>query len=224
MPTQTIELPLSDATAHAYLSTANDNAPGVLVLHAWWGLIPVFKRLCDRLAETGFTALAPDLYFGKTANTIDEAQAIRALVEQPDSTSQMQATVIAAAKALRERTGKPIGVIGFSMGAAWTISLASELAPDDVKACVLFYGVGEGDFSRSRASFIGHFAANDEWEPEKWVNLTEDNLRKAGRPVTFYRYDGVGHWFFEDDKPYYNAEAAQLAWDRTLTFLKSELK
>ena len=224
MSTQTIELPLKDAIASAYLAAPDYIAPGVLVLHAWWGLNPFFKRVCDRLAKAGFTALAPDLYSGEIAGTIDEAQALRAVFEQSDATNKMQATVVAAAQALREKTGKPIGVIGFSMGSQWTISLATELAPDDVQACVLFYGVGEGDFGRGRANFIGHFAPNDEWEPEKWVKLTEDRLRNAHRLVTFYRYEGTGHWFFEDDKPFYNAEAAQLAWDRTLAFLKSEVR
>jgi carboxymethylenebutenolidase len=217
--TQTVELSLDGVAAHAYLAAPEAGGPGVLVLHAWWGLIPFFQRLCDRLAAEGFVALAPDLYFGKTASTIAEA---KALMEQRDS-PRMQEAVVAAVKALRKRTGKPIGVIGFSMGAEWALSLASELAPDDVRACVLFYGVGEGDFSRSRASFIGHFDPNDEWEPEKWVRYTEDKLREAGRPVTFYRYEGAGHWFFEDDKSYYNAEAAALAWDRTLAFLRSAL-
>jgi carboxymethylenebutenolidase len=228
MPAQTIDLLLTNATTTAYLVTpqVNANAPGVLVLHAWWGLIPFFERLCDRLAEAGFVALAPDLYFGKTAGTIDEAQALRPLMEQGGVSKMMQAAVIASAKALRERTGKPIGVIGFSMGAAWATDLAAQLAPDDVRACVLFYGVyaGYGDFSQSRADFMGHFAANDEWEPDEGVRQTEDGLRKAGREVTFYRYDGAGHWFFEDDKPqYYNAEAAAMAWDRTIAFLRSAL-
>lgn len=220
MPSQMIELPLSDTTASAYLAESKDGSPGVLVLHAWWGLIPFFKRLCDRLAEAGFTALAPDLYFGKTAGTIPEAEALMKQSDEP----RMREAAIAAAKALRERTGKPLGAIGFSMGGGWAIALATELAPDDMRACVLFYGVGEGDFSRGHASFIGHFDPKDEYEEDKWVRYTEDKLREAGRPVTFYRYDDAGHWFFEDDKPYYKAEAAQLAWDRTLAFLKSELK
>lgn len=217
--TQTLDLPLDGATTQAYSAAPEAGGPGVLVLHAWWGLTPVFKRLCDRLAGEGFVALAPDLHFGKTASTIEEAEA---LMNQRDS-ARMQAAVVVATKMLREKTGNPIGVIGFSMGGAWAIELASELAPDDVQACVLIYGNGEGDFSQSRASFLGHFAVNDEWEPDEYVKLTEAKLREAGRPVTFHYYDGVGHWFFEDDKPQYNAEAAQLAWERTLAFLRSTL-
>jgi carboxymethylenebutenolidase len=218
--TQTFDLPLNGATTQAYLAAPEAGGPGVLVLHAWWGLTPVFKRLCHRLAAEGFVALAPDLHCGKTANTIEEAEA---LMNQRDS-ARMQEAVVAAAKVLREKTGKPIGVIGFSMGAAWAITLATDVAPEDVQACVLIYGNGEGEFSRSRASFLGHFAVNDEWEPDEYVRMTEAALRQAGRPVTFYHYDGVSHWFCEDDKPQYNAEAAALVWDRTIAFLRSALE
>ena len=70
-----IQLQVKDKTANAYL--ANGEGPGILVLHAWWGLKPFFKQVCDQLAKQGFTALAPDLYQGRIATTIDEAKALR---------------------------------------------------------------------------------------------------------------------------------------------------
>ena len=64
------------ATGHrAYLAVPEGGTgPGVLVLHAWWGLTPVFTGLCDRLAEAGFVALAPDLFEGQTASTVVACQ------------------------------------------------------------------------------------------------------------------------------------------------------
>ncbi|MGH2944642.1 MAG: dienelactone hydrolase family protein [Solirubrobacteraceae bacterium] len=52
------------------------SGPGILVLHAWWGLTPFFKGLCDRLADNGFVALAPDLYGGKTTSDPEAAKAL----------------------------------------------------------------------------------------------------------------------------------------------------
>ncbi len=64
-----------------------------MVLHAWWGLKPFFKQVCDQLAAQGFTALAPDLYQDRIATTIDEA---KALMEQRDS--ELMGDIVKAAK------------------------------------------------------------------------------------------------------------------------------
>jgi carboxymethylenebutenolidase len=210
--------------ARAYLAAPAGGGPGVLVLHAWWGLTPVFTRLCDRLAEAGFVALAPDLYQGRTASTIAEA---KALMEQRDEAA-MQATAEAGLAALGQhpevRAPKGLGLVGFSMGAAWATQLSAE-QPAAVAAVVLFYGAGAGDFVRARAAYLGHFADPDEWEPLEWVRGMENDMRAAGREVTLHLYPGAGHWFFEDDRSdAYQPEAAALAWTRTVAFLRQRLE
>jgi carboxymethylenebutenolidase len=70
-------------TISAYLAEpSHGSGPGVPVLHAWWGLTDVFKQVCDRLAEAGFVALAPDLYRGKTTASVEEAQALGAALDR----------------------------------------------------------------------------------------------------------------------------------------------
>ena len=71
-----IQLLVNNNTANAYLAAPQDGGPGILVLHAWWGLKPFFKQVCDQLAAQGFTAFAPDLYQGRIATTIEEAKAL----------------------------------------------------------------------------------------------------------------------------------------------------
>ena len=120
-----------------------------------------------------------------------------------------------------DRADRGLAVIGFSLGAYYALDLAAA-DPEHIRSVVIFYGTGGGDFSSSRAAYLGHFAENDEFEPQSNVDDLEESLRRAGRPVTFYRYSGTGHWFFEPDRPQaYNQAAASLAWDRTLAFLKS---
>ena len=67
-----IQLNVNGKSVNAYL--AEGGGPGVLLLHAWWGLKPFFKTVCDRIAEQGFTVLAPDYYQGRVAKTVDEAK------------------------------------------------------------------------------------------------------------------------------------------------------
>ncbi len=198
---------------------------GVLVLHAWWGLNDTIKAFCTRLADSGFTAFAPDLYHGKVVDKIPDAEAmVKALNSKP---ARAKADLAEATRFLSERTGQAdpgLAVIGFSLGANFALDV-SIAHPEDFRSVVLFYGTGGGDWSRSKASYLGHFAEHDQFEPLSGVDELEESLKGAGRPVTFYRYPGTGHWFFEPDrKDAYNKEAASLAWDRTLAFLKAPAK
>jgi dienelactone hydrolase len=136
---------------------------------------------------------------------------------------QAKAEIADATVFLNERVGQAdrgLAVIGFSLGAYYALDLAAA-DPEHIRSVVIFYGTGDGDYSNSRAAYLGHFAENDEFEPQSNVDNLEESLRRAGRPVTFYRYSGTGHWFFEPDRSQaYNQAAASLAWDRTLAFLR----
>jgi carboxymethylenebutenolidase len=199
---------------------ASGKGPGVLVLHAWWGLNDTSKAFCGRLAEAGFTTFAPDLYHGKVADTIPEAEALgRALDE---NYLQAKAEIADSVKVLLDQAAQPergMAVIGFSLGAYYALDLAAA-EPDHIRAVVMFYGTGEGDFSASQAAYQGHFADDDPFEPRANVDALESALKRAGRPVMFYHYAGTGHWFYEPDRTdAFNEAAADLAWARTLAFL-----
>lgn len=210
-------------TAAGYLAVPEKGGgPGVLVLHAWWGLTPFFENMCERLAAVGFTALAPDRYGGPTAATIEEAEVLRQR-EDPERTEKQLEAAVDHLLSLEAVAGDKLGIVGFSAGASWALAL-SALRPAEVGAVVVFYGAGEADYSSARAAYLGHYAQDDEWEPTEEVRRTEDALRAAGREVTFYTYPDVEHWFFEEDRPpYYDAEAARLAWERTVNFLRAQL-
>jgi carboxymethylenebutenolidase len=218
-------LHVGPAGNRAYLAVPERGAgAGVLVLHAWWGLTSVFTDVCDRLAAAGYVALAPSLFpGGATAATIAEAEA---LVDAHDrAPAEAEAVVQAAAEQLRGLaavTGAQIGVIGYSMGAYWALHL-SQVRPDDVGTVAVFYGTDDGDYSTARAAYLGHFAERDDFEPLEAVRALEEKIRAAGREVTFHVYPGTGHWFVEPNRPEYDAEAADLVWERTLAFLKARL-
>jgi carboxymethylenebutenolidase len=197
------------------------NGPGILVLHAWWGLNNTIKAFCTRLAQAGFVVFAPDLYHGQIADTIAGAEALGTALD--NNHLQAKTEILNATSFLNQHLDQPgrgLAVIGFSLGAYYALDLAAA-HPENIHSVVLFYGTGPADFSHSQAAYLGHFAGNDEYEPPANVNELEEALRQAGRPVTFHTYPGTGHWFFEPDRPdAYNQAAANLAWDRTLAFLK----
>lgn len=213
-----IKLDIGGKPVNAYLASPVNGGPGVLVLHAWWGLKPYFKYVCDRLAEQGFVALAPDLRDGQIAKTIDEA---KELMEKSNGQLIGQ-TVFTAKDHLREMTKGKIGTVGFSMGAAWSLIVASAV-PDQVGAVVLFYGNEDVDVTKITAKVMGHFSDNDEWEPNEWVDKKFGEMEAAGMDATRHTYPGVAHWFMESDRPEYDSAAAQLAWERTIEFLKNNL-
>ncbi len=214
---------MSNSEINGYLVKPDAaQGPGVLVLHAWWGLNDLIKETCGRIAGEGFVAFAPDLYRGKLATTIEEAENLSDQLDEKQATSDISAAV----DHLRQHTNlpdSPLGVIGFSLGAYYALNLSAQ-DPQHVRAVVLFYGSGSADFSRAKAAYQGHFAEDDPYEPVEYVNQLESALKSSGNPVTFYRYRGVGHWFFETDRSdAYNEPAAIIAWERAVAFLKHAL-
>ena len=228
-----IEFAANGSTAPGYFATpAMGSGPGVIVLHAWWGLTEPFRQTCDRLAEAGFVALAPDLYRGKTTASVEEADALAGALNQEEE--RVQGDITGAVRFLRQQ-GTPgsvapdahgaLGVIGFSLGGAYAFDLSVTRA-EEIAAVVTFYATYTGpDYSAARASYLCHFAERDPFEPAESVAELEQALREAGRQATFYTYPGTTHWFFEANRPdAYDAAAAALAWERTLAFLNAELR
>jgi len=195
---------------------------GVLVLHAWWGLNAFFRGLCDRLAQEGFVAAAPDLFEGQIATTVAGAEQLRSKPRREPTYKTITRAVeqLAAHPGVQ---GTAVGVIGFSMGAHWACWLAQQ--PElPIGAVVAFYGARAGDYAQSRAAFLGHYAETDPWLSEAALKKLRKSLAAAGRSADFYVYPGTGHWFFESDRPdAYQAEAAELAWQRTVAFLRQRL-
>jgi carboxymethylenebutenolidase len=207
----------------AYVVTpSSGEGPGVLVLHAWWGLTSFFKGVADRLADEGFVALAPDLFAGETAETPDDA---RALLHDADATSMVN-LVESSVSVLHDMPAtpdEPIGIVGFSMGASLGLRAAAR-TPDLVAAVSVFYGTTDVDFAPVSAAVQGHFAEFDEFESDDDVALMEAHMRLVGLHPEMHHYPGAAHWFFEEDREVaHSPQDAAVAWDRTVDFLHRHL-
>jgi carboxymethylenebutenolidase len=194
---------------------------GVLVLHSWWGLNPFFKDLCERFADNGFVALAPDLYGGKVASTVEAARTLRAqeTASRREPAYKMLTAAINYLSSHDAVTARHIAVVGFSMGGHWALWLAQR--PElPIAATVAFYAARNGDYTQSNSRFLFHFAENDEWVSAASVKKLKRSLETAGKDVSYFSYPGTSHWFFESDRPEaFHRAAAALAWKRTLAFL-----
>src|SRR5579859_4357980 len=109
MSGQMIEFETMGTPASGYLATPEtataSGGPGVVVLHAWWGLTEPFRQVCDRLAAAGFVALAPDLYRGKTTASVEEAKALVDALNQDEE--QVRGDIAAAVQFLRLHEATP---------------------------------------------------------------------------------------------------------------------
>jgi carboxymethylenebutenolidase len=194
--------------------------PGVIVFHAWWGLNEDVLVYADRLAAAGFAVVAPDLFGGQVATTIEEAERLSGAADE----AVVDAIALAAIDDLETRLGPAAKLValGFSFGAALAISTPTER--ERLAASVVYYGTYTGSIlTRAQVPVLGHFAESDPYETDEGVATFEEGLRSAGRDVVIYRYPGTGHWFAEPSRDAYSAEAADLAFERTVAFLRRHL-
>ena len=193
---------------------------GVLVLHPWWGLNNTIKGFCKRLSNEGCLVFAPDLYHGQITDTIEGAKVLSDHLFK--NLDKARSDVINAANYLCQHKDLPnsqITIIGFSMGAFLALDVSNVL-PDQISKVITYYGTHPGDFQKSAARYLCHFAENDKFEPQEGVDELLEVLGKANRPVETYQYSGTEHWFAESNRPEYNTDAAELAWQRTLAFIQ----
>ncbi len=198
--------------------------PGVVVIHENRGLNAHIADVTRRVALEGFLALAPDALSPVGGTPEDETKAI-ALIGQLDPQSTIK-NFVAAVQYLKTHsmsTGK-VGVVGFCWGGAMANQVA--VHSPDIQASVPYYGRQPAleDVPKIKASLLLHYAGIDE-AINKGIPAYEEALKKASVNYKLYMYEGAQHAFNNDTNPArYNKKAAELAWKRTIAFLKKKLR
>jgi carboxymethylenebutenolidase len=226
LATEQITYPGKSGEVKAYLArptAAGGKLPGVVVIHENRGLNPHIEDVARRTALAGFIALAPDFLspIGGTPADEDEARRIITRVNPDDNV----ANAVAAVGFLKDgdRSSGKVGVIGF----CWGGGLANEVAVNapEVDAVVSFYGrqPAAKDAARIKAPLLLHYAGLDQR-----INAGIEDYKQALEAnhvdYTIYVYEGVNHAFNNDtNAARYNRAAAELAWSRTIEFLKRQL-
>jgi carboxymethylenebutenolidase len=219
-----VEFPANGTTTSGYLATPPaGRGPGVLVIQEWWGLVRHIKNVCDRFAAEGFTALAPDLYHGRSATEPNEAGKLMMALNIAQAEKDLRG---AAAYLAAQSSTKKIGAVGFCMGGQLAL-FAATLNPT-IGATVNFYGIHPNvtpDYTKLAGPVLGLYAERDGFVTPQVARDVDAAIRKAGKASEIHIYPNVAHAFFNDERPdVYDKAAAEDAWRRTLAFLRQHLK
>ena len=213
-----------DVRAHFARPKGDEKLPGVVVIHENRGLVPHIEDVTRRVGLEGFQAMAPDA-LSPLGGTPEDPNKAPELIRKLDGPATIQ-NYVAAVRYLKTHpasTGK-VGVVGF----CWGGGMANQVAVNspDVSAVVPFYGSQPApeDVPKIKAPLLLHYAGLDE-RINKGIAGYEAALKKASVDYKIYMYEGAQHAFLNDtNAERYNKEAAQLAWQRTISFLKEKLK
>lgn len=211
----------AEASGELVLPAGGARAPGVVLIQEWWGLNDHIRSLLDRLAAAGFVALAPDLYHGASTKDPEEAGRLMSALNKPAALDEIAGAVRFLAG--HERANGKVGVIGFCLGGA--LAFAAAAAIPELRAVVPFYGLPspEPDYSRVKAPILAHFASRDDWAKPEGAEAIRAALASRGKWMDLYVYE-ADHAFMNDTRPeVYSPEAAKLAWDRSVAFLREHL-
>ena len=216
-------------TVNAYLAEPDKvtSAPAIVVIQEWWGLNEQIKGVADTLADAGYKVLVPDLYRGKLALEENEAKHLMNGLNFGDAASQ---DIRGAVLYLKSSGSEKVGVTGFCMGGALTL-LSSVFVPE-LDAAVIWYGyppLEYVDADKINIPLMGHWGVHDDVFVIDGVDALEQKLQDASVSFDFYRYDAK-HAFANEEADSknlaylkHNAQAAELAWARTMAFFKKHL-
>jgi carboxymethylenebutenolidase len=224
--TEYIKYPGATGDVRSYFvrPKGDEKLPGLVVIHQNTGLNPHIEDVARRVALEGFLAMAPDA-LSPLGGTPEDPKEAASLINKLDNRLTVQ-NYVAAVRYLKAHplsTGK-LGVVGFCWGGA----VANQVAVNspDVLAVVPYYGAQPApeDVPKIKPSLLLHYAGDDAGI-NKGIPAYEAALKKAGVDYKMYTYEGAKHAFNDDTRAdRYNKDAAQLAWQRTISFLKEKLK
>jgi carboxymethylenebutenolidase len=220
-----VKYPGASGEIRAYSARPKDTAKlaGVIVIHENRGLNAHTEDVARRVALEGFMAIAPDALspLGGTPDNPEEARPKFQRLDREANTKNFVAAVDYL-KTQPQATGK-VACMGFCWGGAVTNQVAVN-APG-LTAAVPFYGSQPApeEVPKIKAAMLIHYAGDDE-RINAGIPAFEEALKKAGVEYTIHVYDGAAHAFLNDTGPRYHREAAELAWRRTIDFLKEKLK
>ncbi|MDQ0559633.1 carboxymethylenebutenolidase [Rhizobium mesoamericanum] len=202
---------------------ASGKLGAVIVIHENRGLNPHIRDVARRMALEGFIALAPDFLSpqGGTPENEDKARDMFSTLDRAATIANAEATLTYLTR-LDNSNGK-VGVIGFCWGGGLVNDFATK--SPELKAAVAYYGAQPqaADVPGIKAALMLHYAGLDD-RINAGIDAYKKALQENGKAFQIFVYDGVNHAFNNDtSSARYDKKAADLAWSRTVEFLKKNL-
>ena len=203
--------------------TSEGPFPAVLVIHENRGLNPYIEDVARRFAAEGFLALAPDGLspVGGYPGNDDDGRALQKSLDQ----SKLKQDMLNSAGYVKdhELSNGKLGSVGFCWGGGTTNFIAVQMG-DDLSAGVPFYGAApdSNDVKNITAPLMIQSAEDDPRINAMWPDF-EAALKANNKTYQRHLYPGTRHGFHNNSTPRYNEEAANLAWERTVSFFREHL-
>ncbi|RVU15699.1 dienelactone hydrolase [Streptomyces antnestii] len=186
----------------------------IMLFHSTYGLRPAVLDAAARLRDAGHEVWTPDLFEGRTFDTVEEGMAFN---EEIGKDELLKRAILAAAP----YSERGLVYAGFSLGA----SVAQTLALGDEKARGLLLLHGTSDIAENASvdelPVQLHVAEPDPFETDDWLSAWYLQMGKAGADIEVYRYAGAGHLYTDPELPDYDAEATEATWRVALGFLET---
>ena len=194
--------------------------PAIVLVHEWWGLNDQIKAVAAEFSKQGYVALAIDLYNGKSSGDASEARRYMQGVKPAEATDTL-ASWVAWLRRHEHSSGK-VATIGWCFGGGWSLN-ASLAAPVD--ATVIYYGnvaKKAAQLSALKGPVQGHFATRDGFINKPMVEGFAREMKAAGKSLEYHWYE-ADHGFANPTSGRYDKPDTDLAWQRTLAFLETNV-
>jgi carboxymethylenebutenolidase len=216
-----LDAPHGPALAYVMGMVHGRGRPGVVLLHAEWGLGPHIKDVVNRFAHEGYDALAVDLFHGRVATSAEEAATYAAELDEARALDETQAAIEYLCRADRRTR---IGLAGFGLGGALALRAAPHRA---VATYVSFYGfpAGAAGLDAIRAPGLILCGEDDRAFPMATAAAFVQRQTGVGIATELAVYPRAGHGFFDDSHPTaYHPIAARTSWSRALALFNRRVK
>jgi dienelactone hydrolase len=186
----------------------------IMLFHSTYGLRPAVRDAADRLRAAGHEVWTPDLFEGRTFETVEEGMAFK---DELGKVELLKRAVLAAAP----YSDRGLVYAGFSLGAATAQTLA--LGDDKARGLLLLHGTSDiaENTTVDELPVQLHVAEPDAFETDDWLSAWYLQMGRAGADVEVYRYAGAGHIYTDPDLDDYDAEAAESTWRTAIGFLET---